>query len=114
MTRSIMDNMPCQHPQAEITAETKGDFERCKELKQWYKNHSGEPLRRKSDKNTEASLATWLDKARWRRTPGHNNTPSGRKLTAKKKGAVEQHIGIGEQKYDHRIGFESTGTADPR
>ena len=78
----IMDNMPCQHRQAESTAETKGDFERCSELRQWYKNHSDEPPRRNSDDNTEATLATWLDKARSRRTRGHDNTPSGRKLTA--------------------------------
>ena len=82
MTRSIMDNMPCQHPQAEITAETNGDFERCKELKQWYKNHSGEPPRRKSDNNTEASLARWLDQARSRRARATQVTPCGRKLTA--------------------------------
>ena len=82
MTRSIMDIMPCQHPQAEITAETKGDFERCKELKQWYKNHSGEPPRRKSDNNTEASLARWLDQARSRRARATQVTPCGRKLTA--------------------------------
>ena len=75
----IMDNMPCQHRQAEITA---GDFERCSELVKWFKNHSGECPRRKSDDNTEATLATWLDKARSRQTRGHDNTPSGRKLTA--------------------------------
>ena len=63
----IMDNMPCQRRQEEITAETKGDFERCSELRQWYKNHSGECPRRNSDDNTEATLATWLDKARSRR-----------------------------------------------
>ena len=78
----IMDNMPCQHRQEESTAETKGDFERCSELRQWYKNHADEPPRRNSDDNTEATLATWLDKARSRRTRGHDNTPSGRKLTA--------------------------------
>ena len=61
---------------------TPGDFERCSELRQWYKNHSDEPPRRNSDDNTEATLATWLDKARSRRTRGHDNTPSGRKLTA--------------------------------
>jgi hypothetical protein len=79
----IMDNMPCQHRQAEITAETKGDFERCSELMQWYKNHSGECPRRKSDDNTEASLARWLDKARSRRARAHDNSLSGRKLTTK-------------------------------
>ena len=61
---------------------TIGDFERCSELRQWYKNHSDEPPRRNSDDNTEATLATWLDEARSRRTRGHDNTPSGRKLNA--------------------------------
>ena len=78
----IMDNMPCQRRQEESTAETKGDFERCSELRQWYQNHSDEPPRRNSDDNTEATLATWLDKARSKRTRGHDNTPSGRKLNA--------------------------------
>ena len=80
--RLPMNNMPCQHRQAEITAEIKGDFERGSELRQWYQNHSDEPPRRNSDDKTEATLATWLDKARSRRTRGHDNTPSGRKLTA--------------------------------
>ena len=61
---------------------TPGDFERCSELRQWYKNHSGECPRRKSDANTETTLAQWLDKARSRRARAHNNWPSGRKLTA--------------------------------
>ena len=61
---------------------TPGDFERCSELRQWYKNHSGECPRRKSDDNTEATLARWLDKARSRRTRAHDINPSGRKLTA--------------------------------
>ena len=61
---------------------TPGDFERCSELRQWYKNHSGECHRRKSDANTETTLAQWLDKARSRRARAHNNWPSGRKLTA--------------------------------
>ena len=65
-----------------MAAPTKDDFERCNELNQWYKNHSGECPRRKSDDNTEASLARWLDKARSRRARAHDNTPSGRKLTA--------------------------------
>ena len=52
---------------------TKGDFERCSELRQWYKNHSGECPRRKSDANTETTLAQWLDKARARRARAHNN-----------------------------------------
>jgi len=62
---------------------TPGDFERCSELRQWYKNHSGECPRRKSDDNTEASLARWLDKARSRRARAHDNSLSGRKLTTK-------------------------------
>ena len=72
----IMDNRPCQHRQTEITAENTGDFERCSVLLQWYKNHSGECPRRKSDDNTEASLAIWLFKQRSRRTRAHGNNPS--------------------------------------
>ena len=65
-----------------MTPPTPGDFERCSELRQWYKNHSGECPRRKSDANTETTLAQWLDKARSRRARPHNNWPSGRQLTA--------------------------------
>ena len=61
---------------------TPGDFERCSELRQWYKNHSDECPCRNSDDNTEATLATWLDKARSRRARAHDDTASGRKLNA--------------------------------
>ena len=78
----IMDNMPCQQRQAEITAETKGDFERCSELRQWYKTHSGECPRRNSGDKTERTLAQWPQSKKARRARALNNTPSGRKLTA--------------------------------
>jgi len=102
----IMDNMPCQHRQAEITAETKGDFERCSELMQWYKNHSGECPRRKSDDNTEASLARWLDKARSRRARAHNNWPSGRKLTASETAHLNNIIATQRPKMSPKDHFE--------
>ena len=60
----------------------KDDFERCNELRQWCLNHSGERPRRRSDDQTETSLAMWLDKALSRRARAHNNRPSGRQLTA--------------------------------
>ena len=66
----------------QVTAEIKGDFERCSELRQWYQNHSGECPSRKSVDNTEATLANWLDRARSRRYRAHADTPSGRMLTA--------------------------------
>ena len=60
----------------------KDHFERCKELRQWYTNHPGERPRRRSDDKTEASLATWLDRALIRRSRGLNNRPCVRRLTA--------------------------------
>ena len=57
-------------------------FERCSELRQWYKNHSGERPRRKSDDKTEAALARWLDRALVRRARAYNSRPSARQLTA--------------------------------
>ena len=74
----IMDNMPCQHRQAEITAETKGDFERCSELRQWYKNHSGECPRRNSGDKTERTLAQWLESKKARRARALNTKPKPR------------------------------------
>ena len=62
---------------------TPGDFERCSELRQWYKNHSGECPRRTSDDPTERTLAQWLDKARPRRARAISKYPSGRQLNAK-------------------------------
>ena len=61
---------------------TLGDFERCSELRQWYKNHSGERPRRKSDDKTEAALARWLDRALVRRACAFDNRHSGSQLTA--------------------------------
>ena len=61
----------------------KDDIERCKELQQWYKNHSGQRPRRRSDDQTEASLALWLDRSLIRRTRAVNNRPCARQLTAK-------------------------------
>ena len=61
---------------------TKDHFQRCNELRQWCMNHSGERPRRRSDDQTETSLAMWLDKALSRRARAHNNRPSGRQLTA--------------------------------
>ena len=58
------------------------DFERCPELKRWYKNHAGEPPCRQSGDHKEATLATWLDKARSRRYRTHDESSSGRMLTA--------------------------------
>ena len=62
---------------------TKDHFERCNELKQWCMNHSGERPRRRSDDNTEAALAMWLERALIRRNGAYSNRPSGRQLTAK-------------------------------
>ena len=61
---------------------TQGDFERCSELRQWYKNHSGECPRRNSGDKTETTLAQWLERKKARRARALNNKPSGRKLTA--------------------------------
>ena len=77
-----MSNIPCQQRQTESTAEIKGDVERCSEVRQWYKNHSGECLRRNSGDKTERTLAWWLFNARSRRGQGLADTPNGRKLTA--------------------------------
>ena len=59
-----------------------GDFERCSELRQWIKNHSGECPRRNSGDKTERTLAQWLQIKKARRARALNNKPSGRKLTA--------------------------------
>ena len=72
---SVRDYVRHQHTQVQSF------IDRCKELKQWYKNHAGEPPRRKSDNKTEASLARWLDQARSRRNRATQVTPCGRKLT---------------------------------
>ena len=45
-------------------------------------NYSGERPRRRSDDETEASLANWLKMALVRRARAYNNRPSGRQLTA--------------------------------
>ena len=66
-----------------LVPSTQGDFERCSELRQWYKNHSGECPRRTSDDPTERTLAQWLDKARPRRARAISKYPSGRQLNAK-------------------------------
>ena len=60
----------------------KDDIQRCNELKQWYKNHSGQRPRRRSDDQTEVSLALWLDRSLIRRTRAVNNRPCARQLTA--------------------------------
>ena len=45
-------------------------------------NHSGERPRRRSDDDTEASLANWLKMALVRRARAYNSRPSARQLTA--------------------------------
>ena len=85
---------------------TPGDFERCSELRQWYKNHSGECPRRKSDANTETTLAQWLDKARSRRARAHNNWPSGRKLTASETAHLNNIIATQRPKMSPKDHFE--------
>ena len=85
---------------------TPGDFERCSELRQWFKNHSGECPRRKSDANTETTLAQWLDKARSRRTRAHNNWPSGRKLTASETAHLNSIIATQRPKLSPKDHFE--------
>ena len=52
------------------------DFERCSELRQWYKATTTAMW------VGSKALARWLDKARLRRARTHHNNPSGRKLTA--------------------------------
>ena len=46
-------------------------------------NHSGERPRRRSDDDTESSLAYWLKMALVRRARAYNSRPSLRQLTAK-------------------------------
>ena len=65
-----------------MAAPTKNDFQRCNELRQWFMNHSGERPRRRSDDDTEASLANWLQMALVRRGRDYINRPSARQLTA--------------------------------
>ena len=95
----IMDHMPCQHRQAEITAETntaeimpthdhatiiksKTDLEHRNELMRWVLSHSGKLPRSRSDDKTEASIASWVSHARRRRTRAITKYPSGRQFTA--------------------------------
>jgi hypothetical protein len=66
-----------------MAAKHKDEFERCKELREWYLNHSGERPRRRSDDKTETSLANWLDTAVSRRARSIDSRPSHRQLTAK-------------------------------
>ena len=58
------------------------DFERCHELRQWIRSHTGERPRRRSENQSEVSLAMWLDRALKRRTDAWIDRPCARKLTA--------------------------------
>jgi hypothetical protein len=79
-SRSALHICKCFH--SLMAPPTPGDFERCSELRQWFKNHSGERPRRRSDDDTEASLANWLKMALVRRARAYNSRPSVRQLTA--------------------------------
>ena len=59
------------------------DFERCNELRRWCLNHSGERPRSRSDDQTEASLARWLQYAKTRRVRSINKWRWGRQLSTK-------------------------------
>ena len=60
-------------------------WQRCKELWQWLMKHSGQRPSRRSDDQTEESLARWLDRSLIRRTRVFSNRPCARLLTTQEK-----------------------------
>ena len=88
--------------------DTKKYFEKCAALRDWRLTHAGGLPNRRSDKDAEKSLASWLSKALQRRQRALSDRPSQRQLTPNDATHLDSIVGmaIGEASAQHSAASE--------